>query len=234
MARSDLPALPPDLSSSRMTWLLVSGITASGHIFWMLTGTVRCPLAGTGLRLIMTTPPNRPTPGRRRTAVVLGVAEPAAAASSSTTVHPRVPLQHRRRAGRRQRPLDRRGHRGRLARTRRDQHQVLGPADRAQPLGDHPVGHRRQRTEEPGVVPPGPLGQHGHPGRRAQRGAGLVEPDVAVAADAQQLHRHRPGRRPARARTPRRPPPGPGGVPSGPCTAAGSMSRWSVSSRRIT
>ena len=64
---------------------------------------------------------------------------------------------------------------------------MTGFQDGADALGDDVVRDLVEATEEPGVVLPGLLGQRLDPGTGGERGAGLVEADVPVGADAEQL-----------------------------------------------
>ncbi|MCO5561366.1 hypothetical protein L7F22_014987 [Adiantum nelumboides] len=93
---------------------------------------------------------------------------------------------------------DRSGHRRRHGRAfalpGRDEDDPPGLHDRGRPLGQHPVRHVLGTVEEAGVVGAGPLGQRRDPGARVERRAGLVEPDVPVAADAEDLQVHRAAR----------------------------------------
>ena len=99
----------------------------------------------------------------------------------------RVQLEDRGGAGGGERALDRRRDRVGLRRTGGDQEQVAGAEDGAEALGEDVVGDLVERAEEPRVVAPRLLGQRLDPGGRGQRRAGLVEGQVAVAADAEDL-----------------------------------------------
>ena len=85
------------------------------------------------------------------------------------------------------RPGQGRGQRLGLALPDREQHQPLGAQDRGQPLREHPSRHLVGEVEEPRVVGARALGQLHDPRHGVQRGAGLVEADVAVGADAEHL-----------------------------------------------
>ena len=72
---------------------------------------------------------------------------------------------------------------------------MAGLQDGADALGDHVVRHLVDVVaEEPRVVDAGLLGERLDPGPRGERGAGLVEADVSVGADAQDLEVHAAGR----------------------------------------
>jgi len=82
------------------------------------------------------------------------------------------------------------GHGRGLRLASRDQDDLFRGRYGGQPLCDAPGGHLVQRPEEPGVVAPGGLAQHGDAGALGERRAGFVEADVAVAADPEQLEVH--------------------------------------------
>jgi hypothetical protein len=105
-----------------------------------------------------------------------------------------VELQHRRRAGGADRPLDRAGDRPGLGVAGGHHQQLPRLEDRAEALRDDVQGHLGHGAEEPRVVLAGARGERLGPGPRRQRRARFVERQVAVRADAQDLHVDAAGR----------------------------------------
>ncbi len=120
-------------------------------------------------------------------AVVVGQLQPLRGGLVDDDADVRVELQRRRREERRHRTLHRPGDGVRLGLAGGDEHEVAGVEDRADSLGEDVMGHGIDRVEESGVVEAGLPGQRLQPRSRRQRRARLVEPDVTIAADAEQL-----------------------------------------------
>src|SRR5699024_2218644 len=86
------------------------------------------------------------------------------------------------------RPLDRAGDGGRLPLAEREEHEVPRVADRAEPLRQTVSRHLIDRVEEARVVFARLPRERLDPSARGEGGSRLVESDVAIGADAQQLH----------------------------------------------
>ena len=120
-------------------------------------------------------------------AVVVGQLQPLRGGLVDDDADVRVELQRRGREERRHRTLHGPGDGVRLGLAGGDEDEVAGVEDRADSLGEDVVRHGVDRVEESGVVEAGLRGQRLQPRSRRQRRARLVEPDVPVAADAEQL-----------------------------------------------
>ena len=120
-------------------------------------------------------------------AVVLRVLQPGGGGLVDDDGGVPVKLEHRGRAGRRQRALHHLRDGVGLARAGGQQQRVAGPQDRAQALGDGVGGDLIGGVEETGVVDDGLRVQGFHPGQGVQGARRLIEADVAVGAHAEQL-----------------------------------------------